>query len=730
MAIIGIDASQASKPDLTGTGRYAWNMIQELKKVIPASHRVRLYSRDPLRGELAELPPNWESVVLRPFSGPAWTYIRLTGEMLVRPPDVLFLMSHVLPLVLPRHVVKTTHDVSFSAYPEAFSMFSNLYYRLDMWRTVRLATMLTPSEFSKSEIIRYFKADPAKIAVIPLGFDARRFHPVSYEGVGEMRRRMGLTKPYFLYVGRLEKKKNIGTMIEAFRRYKEARPSDEHELILVGRPDQGYADEIRSFVGKPVMRSVRELGFVPDEDLPALYQGATAFVFATGYEGFGLPVIEAFACATAVIASNTTATPEVAGDAAILVNPLDPAAIAAAMARVADDPEFRAKLVAAGLSRSQIYPWSACATRAWQVIERLIARGEHASSGVPKVLFLSRPFGNGKLSGTGEQVVAREVHSELRKMARVDVVREYLIPPYRRVSSIIFYDYFYNFFLLLKSLFFTKYDSIVFASPFQTPFLMLYTILGKKTFVIMHDVFYDDYRDSRSWFDRYSALIHANVYRFARLIIVSSEETGAKVKALSGRKDLKVIYPGVETGFKSENDPNIADWEFRRSRVGYIGAYVPRKRTDRILELLRHDASTNLVFSFAGHITDAFQSAVTCGRGWNLSFRGRLDDKEKKAWYEEIGYLYFPTEREGFGIPLLEAMTKGVVPIVHRDADIPMILKNRCVVIDEPEEVLTVVEKFDRDQSMCEKFLRGNYEFSRRFRYSDYVDCVLSATRR
>lgn len=374
--MIAIDASRATAVQRTGVEQYAFNLIQDFKRIIPSGYRVVLYSPQPLTGELGELPPNWENRVLSWPPRRLWTQFRLSWEMFRRPPDLLFVPAHVLPLVLPRHVVTTMHDVAFMSQPRAYSPWGLAYLVVDAWLAVRRAAILTVSDFSKSEIIRKFGAEPARIAVTPLGFDAERYRPATTEAIANLRSANGLKEaPYFLFIGRLERKKNLAGLLRAFAAFKRRRgPGDGVRLVLAGKPGRGYAAERAAIAGDPAEKFVSELGFVPDADVPALYSGAIATMLVSWYEGFGLPVIESGACDTPAIVSDRTSMLEVAKNGALFVDPSRPEEIANAMARLADDPRLRARLAAEASDNAHRYSWETCAGKSWLAIRSELER--------------------------------------------------------------------------------------------------------------------------------------------------------------------------------------------------------------------------------------------------------------------------------------------------------------------------------------------------------------------
>lgn len=373
LPLIGIDASRANVSVRTGIEWYAYNVIQELKDVIPATVRVALYSREPLQDGLEDLPKNWESRVLSWPPRYLWTQARLSWEMLVRPPDLLFVPAHVIPMMLPRRTVTTVHDVAFMAEPQAYGDGGRAYLRFATAQAVRRAEILTVSEFSKKEIIERFNASAECVTVSPLGYDASLYRPVPRDEAAKRAAKYEIHDPYFLFVGRLERKKNLAGLLRAFHEFKEKRgPDDRTALVLVGKRGRGFAEAMDVIKDCEAEGFVHELGYVPQEDLPYLYAGAAAFVFPSWYEGFGLPVIEAFACGAPVIASSSASLPEIAEEAALYVDPANTASIADAMRRVVEDADLRGRLIEAGLLRAAQFSWRRTAELAWQTLEKTL----------------------------------------------------------------------------------------------------------------------------------------------------------------------------------------------------------------------------------------------------------------------------------------------------------------------------------------------------------------------
>ncbi|MFH1225982.1 MAG: glycosyltransferase family 1 protein [bacterium] len=362
--LIGIDASRANKPEKTGTEWYSYHLIQELKKP-DKENRFVLYSREKLRGDLGELTDNFQSKVLKwPFR--LWTQLRLSWEMLWSRPDVLFVPAHTMPLIHPKKTIITLHDIGFAKHPELYSKKDLAYHRWATKFALRCAFLiLTISEFTKREIVEVYKIKPEKIKVIYLGYDKNQFRP------DLEKKKTG--RPYFFYIGRLEKKKNILGLIEAFNKLGNPpsagrRSGKEINLILAGRPGLGF-EEIKERIKKYNLQDrVMMPGWLEQEKVPSLMANALALVMPSFYEGFCLPVLEAMAVGAPVIAANSTAIPEIAAGAALLVDPHRPDEIAEAMRKIINNEELRQELIITGLKRAQNFSWEKCARETLAII--------------------------------------------------------------------------------------------------------------------------------------------------------------------------------------------------------------------------------------------------------------------------------------------------------------------------------------------------------------------------
>jgi glycosyltransferase involved in cell wall biosynthesis len=231
--------------------------------------------------------------------------------------------------------------------------------------------VIAPSEATKADIVRRLQISPQRITVIPWGCE-ERFRPVGDpERFAAVQRRYRLPARYLLFVGTLEPRKNLTTLLHAYAMLRAEGCSTELKLVVAGRTGWLYADIFDTVKTLALEDEVIFTGFVADEDLPALYRGAHMFVFPSLYEGFGLPILEAMASGVPVITSHTASMPEVAGDAAILVDPHDPKAIAEGMARVLAEDRLREALIQKGLARARRYTWDSVAQKTLELYAAL-----------------------------------------------------------------------------------------------------------------------------------------------------------------------------------------------------------------------------------------------------------------------------------------------------------------------------------------------------------------------
>jgi len=375
--VYAIDAFSANEERKTGVEWYAFHLIQAMKQhTLSKEERVILLSTAPLRGALATLPAQWESHVL-PWHFPrGWMQGRVSFEMLRHPVNVLFVPSQGLPLVMPHDprkqqaTVTTIHDIGFFHQPDLYAPSVRRRLRSVTKRAMRRAShILTVSEFTKQEVMEAYHVPSEKIMTTLLAPNPTLYFPRPEEEKRVTLQKYRLSPHYFLFVGRLEAKKNILTLLRAFEQFKERRgQGDPFELVLAGF--SGYqGEEIKTFYEvSPCKSSMRFLGYVPEEDIPVLMSQATAYITPSWYEGFGIPNLEAASCGTPVIASDIPAHREVMGEASLFVPPADMEGWAKALTKIADDSSLRSLLREKGLAQAKQFSWARTAEQTWEVL--------------------------------------------------------------------------------------------------------------------------------------------------------------------------------------------------------------------------------------------------------------------------------------------------------------------------------------------------------------------------
>ena len=356
-----------------GIGTYIRNLLRHLSRIDSRTEYV-LFCRGADCAATEELGENFRAVPepARPYS--AREQLRIPMDLRREGVDLFHAPHYVLPPLTPCKSVVTIHDCIHLRFPQYLpNRLAYAYARSSLWfATHRSNRVLTVSEASKRDILRYFHVPEAKIDVIYNAIDERFGEPPAPEEIERVRDRYQLNAPYVLYAGNIKPHKNLERLIEAFHMLR--RGDLEHvKLLIIGDEISKYATLRRAVHRYKLHKHVRFFGFVPDKTLAVLYRLARAFVFPSLYEGFGLPPLEAMASGTPVITSNLSSLPEVVGDAALLIDPYDASAIADAMRRVLLDSDLREDLRQRGLRRVSEFSWDRSVRRVREIYEEVLA---------------------------------------------------------------------------------------------------------------------------------------------------------------------------------------------------------------------------------------------------------------------------------------------------------------------------------------------------------------------
>lgn len=364
---IGIDA-HAIGAQQGGNETYIRGLIRALAEV-DGQNRYTIFLAEPAAAE------EWRDGFVRQFSNfevrllPKPTPLvrvplALAFELRRRPVDVLH-VQYTAPPFCPAPVVATIHDLAFEHMPETFTRRGSMQLKLTVRRTAqRAARIATVSEYSRQDLLRTYRLSPEKVAVTYNGIEAHFTpHPVSSNESDEIRRRFGISRDFLLAVGSLQPRKNLVRLIRAYARLRAEHSGFAPQLVIVGRKlwlaDGIFAEVRRQRWAEDVILT----GYVADADLAQLYRAATAFVYPSLFEGFGLPPVEAMACGTPVVTSNISSLPEIVGEAALLIDPCDENSLAAALLQIVNDRPLRAKLREQGIAQAGKFTWRAAAEK-------------------------------------------------------------------------------------------------------------------------------------------------------------------------------------------------------------------------------------------------------------------------------------------------------------------------------------------------------------------------------
>ncbi len=379
---IGIDA-HAIGSQTAGNETYIKNLIEALAELDAENEYVLFFTRPEVAESWRGRFRNFRVCLVRPHM--RYLRIPISLPVAVWRTDVdLLHVQYAAPPLCPVPIVTTIHDLSFEHLPQVYTPRERWLFKLAIGYTARRAArILTVSEYSARDILATYRVPPGRVVVTPEGVSAL-FAPVrDPERLQAVRERYGIARAYILSVGSLQPRKNLVRLIRAYVNLRRRDEDFDHQLVLVGKKGWLYQDIFRAAQQSPFGADIIFTGYVPEEDLPALYSGATVFVYPSIFEGFGLPVLEAMACGTPVITSHSSSLPEVVGEAALLVDPYDERAIEESLRRVIWNAELQRELSERGRRRAQQFSWKRTAEltlRAYEDVVRLRVREGRVAS--------------------------------------------------------------------------------------------------------------------------------------------------------------------------------------------------------------------------------------------------------------------------------------------------------------------------------------------------------------
>ncbi len=374
---IAIDASRYNTENPTGVERYCCEIINGLLKYYwqQKDFQLLLYSPREFDVEGAGSVRFKKRVI--PFKR-LWTQVRLSWAMLTERPEVLFVPGHVLPLIHPKHSIVTIHDVAFCRYPKAYKKIQRWYLNWSTRFAVKHAErIIVPSQAVKNDLAKFYKCKRGKVVVVHHGCEDKKtdLDGADIANMDDFFERYQFNpekNKYMLFIGRLEKKKNIERMIEAFMKFSSHHPS--WKLVLAGKPGHGFKSIQKMFFKKKLADKVIMPGYITDLERQFLSENCEFFVFPSLYEGFGLPLLSAFYYQKPIIVSDIGVFRELAEQAAYYVDPHKVAEISHAMMELAANQKMRKMLVGKGCDRLKKFGWEGAAEKTGAVIDEMVRK--------------------------------------------------------------------------------------------------------------------------------------------------------------------------------------------------------------------------------------------------------------------------------------------------------------------------------------------------------------------
>jgi glycosyltransferase involved in cell wall biosynthesis len=369
--LVGFEASSL-RGCKSGVGYYTENLLSSIMRVAP-EHDYVLFSNREMNGTWQRLGSE-RLYDRRHFPVRAlWMQTVLPASLRDVMPDVCHFTNYLAPLSCTCPQIVTIYDMTIFITPRYHDFKKLVLDRTLIPRVAKRAdAIITVSNSARYDILRHLKVPREKVNVI-MGAVSSHFHPIVDQArLDAVRNKYGLHQPFILYVGTIEPRKNLTRLIQAFADLK--RSGLPHKLVIVGQSGWHVGPIFAEVEHLGLTKDVIFTGYVPFEDLPVLYSLCETMAFPSLYEGFGLPVLEAMACGAAVVTSRSSSLIEVAGDAALLVNPLSVDEIADSLRRLHQDPDLRASLREQGIARAAHFTWEAAARSTLDLYEKVAAR--------------------------------------------------------------------------------------------------------------------------------------------------------------------------------------------------------------------------------------------------------------------------------------------------------------------------------------------------------------------
>ena len=341
-----------------GVGTYVRNLVRQLARLDHDTEYVLVCKPDDLK-LTRQLGSNFTAIADQSGHYSVREQVSIPAKLLRASPQLFHTPHYVLPVLTPCRSIVTIHDCIHLVFPQYLEgRVARAYARGAFWTAVHRANrILTVSQASKRDILRFFPIAPEKVTVIYNAIADHFYDEPPKEKMAQVRERYQLHDRFVMYAGNVKPHKNLERLIDAFMLLRQNTGYDDLKLLITGSEILKYAPLRRAVHRHNLHKSVRFLGYQSEQTLAVLYRLADVFVFPSLYEGFGLPPLEAMASGTPVVVSNASSLPEVVGDAGVLVNPYDVTSIADGIQRVLDDSDLRDALKTRGIARARSFSW-------------------------------------------------------------------------------------------------------------------------------------------------------------------------------------------------------------------------------------------------------------------------------------------------------------------------------------------------------------------------------------
>ena len=370
--------------NIHGAGNYVYNITNRILDLDKRNEYVLIHTKNPsLTNPYHDIFSRCQELIIKPPPlVTKWTermivkYLSFSQILKREDFDLIHEMSDLRPMsYIPSLKVITSHGVATRAFKEPLAIWKKLSrevnYNMIKGIFKKTIEIITPSNSTKRDIIKYYGVSPDRISVIYHGVNKEIFKPI--DNVKDIKERYQIGGPFILYVGRTVPSKNVEGIIKAFHKLKKRKIP--HKLVIVSAKDYGYSKILSTIKEFNLQSEIVFAGTLPHENLAKVYNAADLFVFPSYYESFALPPLEAMACGTPVITSNTSSLPEQVGDAAITVDPRDFNRLAEAMYEVLTNEGLRKDLIQRGLSRAKMFTWERCAQETLRIYDKVCAVG-------------------------------------------------------------------------------------------------------------------------------------------------------------------------------------------------------------------------------------------------------------------------------------------------------------------------------------------------------------------